>query len=203
VSIKSPKKDHYVWRKDTTTTPFLLGNLGSDTPQTPTVTVGSEITFRWIIDVPLTAPLASANFAAAYPSSGFALSGQNYLDLLTWRGPLTPDNTGRTLLLFTEFMMGWGGLYVGDDNLDAASLELKVWTFPTARTSRLGPHFAATSVVSATDHMKALDPDSTLRDCVLDGTVDTKLCIQITNTTGGGGDIQAGKMILIAKAIEL
>lgn len=202
MSIKSPKKDRYAWRKDTTSSPYRLGQgSAADTPQFPTVTVGGELIFRWIIDVPLTAPAASANFAAAYPSSGFALTGQNYLDLLTWRGPLTPDNTGRTLLLFTEFMMGWGGLYVGDDNLDAASLELKVWTFPTARTSRLGPHFSDTSVVSTTDHMKALTPASVLRDCVLDGTVDTKLCIQITNT--GGSDIQAGKMILIAKAIEL
>ncbi len=202
MTIKGPKSSVYPWRKDTTTTPYRLGmSTAADSPQFPTATVGSEVTFRWIIDVPLTAAAASANFTTTHGSNGFALSGQNYLDLLTWRGPLAPDNTGRTLLLFTDFLVGWGGKFTGNDGLDASSLELTVWTFPTARSSRLGPFFSDTLVVSATDHMTALPPPSALRDCVLDGTVDTKLCIKVANT--GISDIQAGKMLIIAKAIEL
>lgn len=202
MTIKGSKSDHYAWRKDATSNPYRLGHsTAADSPQFPTAIVGGEVRFRWIVDVPLTHAAATADFTTTHGSSGFALSGANYLDLLTWLGPLETDNTGRKILLFTEVLVGWGGKFTGNDGLDAAGLDLTVWTFTTNRAAKTGSFFTQSLVVSATDHMSIVSPVSSLRDCYLDGSVDTKFGIKITNAAVS--DIQPGKLIILAKAQEL
>lgn len=145
--LSSPRQI-YPYRKDGTATPFRAKGTGA--PGAPYANCGNHLTFKWVLNVPVIAAGATANFsptyAAPYP---FTFSGTNWLNLGAWRGPIQGDISGSNHIVLDGAEIYWGDTIHGGSNMESASTIFRVAAFNNALGASTGVLFQGSDLVPA------------------------------------------------------
>lgn len=138
----------YPYRKDGTSAPFRAKGTGA--PGFPYANCGNHLTFKWVLDVPVIAAGATANFSPTYASPyPFTFSGTNWLNLGVWRGPIQNDVSGSNHIVLDGAEVYWGDTIHGGANMESAGTIFRVAIFNNALGASSGALFQASDVVPA------------------------------------------------------